>query len=315
VAGSHPVLDVIRARAVAGSQPSARADGHRVALVLEGGGMRGVVSAAMAAALEGLGLTRCFDVVAGASAGAINGAALLAGVARGCAASYPGALVGREFIDPRRLVLGRRPAVDVAWALALGSEDLDAGRHTRALGSPIALHCVATDVDTAAPASLTGMTSPEALSAALEASCRIPWLGGAPVEFAGRRYLDGGMSEPIPVATAVAAGATHVLALQTRPLGVPRSSGSPVFDRLVVRHLRRLNPALVTQYRERAAAYEALVAGIAAQSAQPDGGPPWLYGLRAPAGTPVVGQLERRVDVLRAAAAGAEALVEDALGG
>ena len=49
--------------------PGARDDPHRVALVLEGGGMRGVVSAGMAAALERLDLTRCLDLVVGASAG------------------------------------------------------------------------------------------------------------------------------------------------------------------------------------------------------------------------------------------------------
>lgn len=50
--------------------------------------MRGVVSAAMAGAIEELGLTDCFDLVVGTSAGALNGAALLAGVANGCAHEY-----------------------------------------------------------------------------------------------------------------------------------------------------------------------------------------------------------------------------------
>jgi predicted acylesterase/phospholipase RssA len=77
----HPVSDVLRERRASGSIPGAREDEHRVALVLEGGGMRGVVSAGMTAALERLNLTPCFDLVVGASAGAINGAALLGGVA------------------------------------------------------------------------------------------------------------------------------------------------------------------------------------------------------------------------------------------
>ncbi len=80
-ATTHPVTQVLKQRARAGSRPGAREDGHRVALVLEGGGMRGVVSAGMTAAIERLGLTPGFDLVAGASAGAINGAALLAGAA------------------------------------------------------------------------------------------------------------------------------------------------------------------------------------------------------------------------------------------
>ena len=84
-APSHPVAEVLLERLGAGSQPGVRRDGHRVALVLEGGGMRGVVSAGMTAALERYGLTPCFDLVVGSSAGAINGAALIAGVARAAA--------------------------------------------------------------------------------------------------------------------------------------------------------------------------------------------------------------------------------------
>jgi hypothetical protein len=54
----HPVSDVLRERVEGGSAPGERRDPHRVALVIEGGGMRGVVSAGMIAALERLGLTR-----------------------------------------------------------------------------------------------------------------------------------------------------------------------------------------------------------------------------------------------------------------
>jgi predicted acylesterase/phospholipase RssA len=63
----HPVLEVLRERTESGSVPGGRRDPHRVALVIEGGGMRGVVSAGMTAALERLGLTACFDLVVGAN--------------------------------------------------------------------------------------------------------------------------------------------------------------------------------------------------------------------------------------------------------
>jgi predicted patatin/cPLA2 family phospholipase len=113
---SHPVLEVLRTRALSGSAPGARQDDHRVALVIEGGGMRGVVSAGMTAALERLGLTPCFDLVVGASAGAINGAALLAGVAREGAAMYHGPLASRSFVNPARVLRGR-PVIDVGYIL------------------------------------------------------------------------------------------------------------------------------------------------------------------------------------------------------
>jgi hypothetical protein len=62
---------VLAARARAGSQPGRRDDGFRVAPAVEGGGMRGTVSAGMALALDELGLVTAIDAVYGASAGAI----------------------------------------------------------------------------------------------------------------------------------------------------------------------------------------------------------------------------------------------------
>jgi predicted patatin/cPLA2 family phospholipase len=308
----HPVSDVLRERAEGGSGPGERSDPHRLALVIEGGGMRGVVSAGMAAALERLGLTRCFDLVVGASAGAINGAALIAGVARHGPATYSGPLASRSFVSPARVLRGR-PVIDVNYVLSYASSDLDAARHERVLDSPIGLHCIAVSVETAQPVDICGMRSKRELWDALLASSRMPWAGGPPVEIAGRRYIDGGLASPIPVAEAIAAGATHVLALQTRPHGVPRQSASRIGDRLIERHLRRLNPTLVTLYRERVTGYERVVDEITRRSLHADAGPPHVLGVRPPAGTPVVGQLERRSAILAAAAADAERLVEQTL--
>lgn len=273
--------------------------------------MRGVVSAGMTAALERLGLANCFDLVVGASAGAINGAALIAGVARAGAAAYHGPLASRRFVNPARALRGR-PVIDVSYVLDYASTELDGGRHERVLTSRIALHCVAVDVETAKPVTFAGMRSKDELYDAVLASSRMPWAGGPPVEVAGRRYVDGGLGAPIPVAEALAAGATHVLVLQTRPHGVRRRSASRLGDVMIVRHLRRLNPALVALYQARVEHYEQVVADIARRSLD-GGGPPHVLGLRPPAGTQVVGQLERRSEVLAAAARDAERLVEQTL--
>ena len=309
----HPVLDVIRRRAERASQPGERDDRERVALVVEGGGMRGVVSAGMTAALERLGITPCFDLVVGASAGAINGAALLAGVAQEGAAMYHGPLASRSFVNPARVLRGK-PVIDVNYVLKYASGGLDAARHDRVVEGAAPIHCVATNVATAQPVVLSGMRTKEELWQAILASTRMPWAGGAPVELDGERYIDGGLGAPIPVAEAIAAGATHVLALQTRPHGVPRKSASRIGDCFIERHLRRLNPALVTLYRERIAGYERVVADIAARSSEPGERPPYVLGVRPAAGTPCVGQLERRSAILATAAADAERLAERALG-
>src|SRR3954452_17802375 len=68
-------IDVLRARR-AGAD-----DQHRVALVVEGGCMRGVISAGALTALEHLRLAERFDAVYGVSAGALGGAYMLAGQA------------------------------------------------------------------------------------------------------------------------------------------------------------------------------------------------------------------------------------------
>ncbi|HYI17765.1 MAG TPA: patatin-like phospholipase family protein [Solirubrobacteraceae bacterium] len=311
VGGTHPVAAVLRERHVAGSRPGARADEHRVALVLEGGGMRGVVSAGMTAALERLGLTPCFDLVVGASAGAINGAAFLAGAAERSAAAYWGPLASRSFVSPLK-VIRRKPVIDVKQILDLAA-GLDAAGHEKVLRSAAQLLCVAVDVETAETTTLSGMGTREELWAALLASSRMPWAGGEPVEIGGRRYLDGGMASPIPVREALAAGATHVLALQTRPFDVPRRSAIRAADWFIERHLGRLNPALVPLYRRRVAEYEVLVEDIGRRSAEASVAPPHVLGIRPAAGTPCVGQLERRSAVLAAAASDAERLVEAAL--
>lgn len=68
------VSQVLKRRFETGSKPGHRDDNCRVALCIEGGGMRGAISAGMTAAIEHLRLSDAFDVVYGSSAGAIVGA-------------------------------------------------------------------------------------------------------------------------------------------------------------------------------------------------------------------------------------------------
>jgi len=74
----HPVLRAIWERKNSGSKPGARTDGYKIALAIEGGGLRGSVTAGMSAAVMHLGVHDCFDVVLGSSAGSIIGTYLLA---------------------------------------------------------------------------------------------------------------------------------------------------------------------------------------------------------------------------------------------
>lgn len=57
---------------ISGSRPGHRTDPHKLGLVVQGGGMRGVVSAGALTVLHFLGLRRVFDATYGSSAGAMN---------------------------------------------------------------------------------------------------------------------------------------------------------------------------------------------------------------------------------------------------
>jgi predicted acylesterase/phospholipase RssA len=105
----HPVAKLLHERkrnqsmCVEGTRP----DGAKVALVVEGGGMRGCVSAGMVCALQHLGLRDAVDVVYGCSAGSIIGAYFITGQLPwfGPEVYYDKlTTAGREFIDTRRLL-------------------------------------------------------------------------------------------------------------------------------------------------------------------------------------------------------------------
>src|SRR5215471_14383302 len=109
------VIEILHARKARGSR-APHGDGARVALCVEGGAMRGVISAGMVSALEALGLTHAFDAVYGSSAGAINAAYFVAGQARLGTTIYFEDINNRHFIDLRRTLLGR-PIVDLGFLL------------------------------------------------------------------------------------------------------------------------------------------------------------------------------------------------------
>ena len=72
----HPTLSIIQSRLLENSKPGRRSknDMDKIALCIEGGGMRGCVSAGAASALSFLGINDAVDTVYGSSAGAMIGA-------------------------------------------------------------------------------------------------------------------------------------------------------------------------------------------------------------------------------------------------
>ena len=223
----HEVLRVIDERVRSGSKPGQRSDAYRLALSIEGGGMRGTVSAGMAIALFELGVVSAFDAVYGSSAGAITGAWLLS--------SEPPRL--RGWADPdyaRTLIrwsamLRGRPVVDVRTLVEEVYQTEFPMDFASVLANPIEYHPLGTDAETGESTDLRPLvTGPAELRLALRARASLPFLAGPPVELGGRRFYDAGVAESIPFRTPLAQGATHVLVLRSRrPLATEAAGPQP----------------------------------------------------------------------------------------
>jgi predicted patatin/cPLA2 family phospholipase len=254
------LTSVLADRLATGSRPGARTDGHRVALAIEGGGMRGSVSAGMALAIHELGLLDAFDAVYGASAGALTAAWLLSSKPQGILSCIDPRFT-RACIRATNLLRGR-PMVDVERLVEdiyIREYPLD---YASVLDTPIELHLLATDISTGEPRDLfSEMTDGKALRLALRASTALPVLAGRPVALGGRRYFDAGLAESIPYRQALRDGATHVLVLRSKAIhDVPATKGAEervppsLGARFVAKvALRRHTPQLKAAYLARRA--------------------------------------------------------------
>jgi predicted patatin/cPLA2 family phospholipase len=199
-------FDVLRAR-----RAGTASDPHRVALVVEGGCMRGVIAAGAVTALDHLGLAQRFDAVYGVSAGALNAAYMLAGQTAMGTSIYFEDLPAARFVSRRRILAGRRP-----MALDYTIDEIVARRKRLDVAAVQAaapeFHVLATCLE---HRSLHRPHGP--LLEQLRAAARVPLLSGPPVSLNGCRLYDGGLLDPLPVDLALQDGATHVVVLRTRP--------------------------------------------------------------------------------------------------
>jgi predicted patatin/cPLA2 family phospholipase len=301
-AAADPVLDLIARRRAGGA---VRKDRARLGLVIEGGGMRGVVGGGMVAALEVLGLRTAFDHVVGASAGACAGAYFLAGQAALGTRIFYEDINNRTFIDLARALRGR-PVMNLDFLID------EVMAHAKRLDWPairdggVGFSAVATDADSATAVTLDSFRGRAELMDGLRASSRIPLLAGPPVALCGHRLVDGGVVQPVPLDVAVAAGCDHLLVLRTRPSGHrPKPPGAAM--RLLLGPLiaRRLSPALARATLARARMYVALDERL---EADPE---PIMRSIQLAEGTPPIKRLETRAGLLHAAAlAGANAVFD-----
>ncbi|MBO1759385.1 patatin family protein [Dermacoccus nishinomiyaensis] len=245
------VLDVMRHRRDNSSQPLRRHDHARVTVVLEGGSSRAAYGGGMVAELEARDLLTTVDAVYGASAGALNGAWLICGRARANLHGWWAPESMNATIRPSN-ALRRKPVVDTDVIVYDLYENVTPMGFEEILASDVEYHPIATDAASGDAVDLAPMIHDKAsLQDALRATARLPVLGGAPVEIDGRRFIDGGIAENIPVETALAQGATHVLVLRTKAPSLDLSPDKAVEKRLVARWMSRHAPGASAAWTRR----------------------------------------------------------------
>ena len=303
------MLRVLLERIAAASRPGDRDDDHVVCLTVEGGGMRGAVSAGMCVVLEAAGVVGAFDRIYGVSAGALNGWATAAGQAALSATHYQD-VVSQGVID-RMGPLRGRPVID----FELLFEELIATRKPlwfEGLSGRPEFRALATSLETMSLRVLQDFADGEEIRQAVRASASLPRLGGGSPVFRGERMTDGALIEPIPFETALAEGATHVLVLRSRPAGYRKPVLAALGDRLALRE----DPRLLDLAREQHGRYNRQAAAL--QDGLRNPGDAQLLQVAVPDGTRLIGRLEadagRVVEALRlGAAAMASTLLTDAI--
>lgn len=281
VPATHPVARILYQRRNEGSLPRARTDGYRVGLAIEGGGMRGIVSAAMMTALVDRQLIPSFDAFYGFSAGGLNSAYFLSGVGWYALSVYYDPGVSRAFLDARRM-LRRQPAMSLNYIVDVAMESIRPLDYASVLASPIEFHVVASSIRDLAPKAFTHFESKEDLKVVLKASAWMPIAAGPPIAHEGDLFLDGGVLLAHPVLTALEDGCTHVLVLRTRM----NNSSRPALwagQHVVAAYLQQMHPGLGAAYLRTTERYKLLRHDIQEASWRQEG-PPFMLDVSTPTG-------------------------------
>ena len=254
----------------------------------------------MTVAIERLGLLTAFDAVYGSSAGALSAAWLLCGRAESTIHAWWDPVIMRTTIDPRR-ALRRQPVVDTRFLVHTVYTEIMPMGFQEILDSAVEFHPIATDARTGQATDLHEQISDQSsLQAALRASTAMPLLAGEPIEIGGRPFVDAGVSEAVPVRTAVAQKATHIVALRTRRTDESASPPSRGERLVLSRWFARHAPGALDPWLRREAIRAEEEALLASH--------PATLQIRPPIGSVRIGRTERRPRVLRAAVdAGREA--------
>lgn len=209
------VLTILDKRKLSNYEAGSHSDGSKLALVVEGGGMRGVISSAMLEAIKDMGYSNCFDSIYGTSAGAINAAYFLTGKPEVGTSIYLDCIANKNFIS-----LFRMPNImDLDYLFNFVKSDKNYKLETDKIWQRKEDFVVTTtrlDNGMSENWNKQRLRSPERLISALKASSSTPLFTSNFEVIDGLKLNDGMINNGIPLEPAIEDGATHILCLLTR---------------------------------------------------------------------------------------------------
>lgn len=256
-------------------------NGKKTGLVLEGGGMRGIYTAGVLDVFMENGIT--FDGVIGVSAGAVHGCSFVSGQKGRSIRYYKKYCRDKRFMSYWNF-FRTGDVVDEKFCYHDLPEVLDPYDYEAFNASDTEFYVTCTNLETGKPEYLriTDMRSQIDL---MRASASLPYVSRI-VEAAGKKLLDGGCSDSIPVKAFMDMGFERNVAVLTRQKGYvkkPERSG-------LARRFYRKYPDFVKSVEGRPEAYNAAIKEVERLEAEGS-----LFVIR-PSEAPKIGRMSHNVD-------------------
>lgn len=224
------------------------------ALIVEGGAMRGVFSCGILDHFLASEFSP-FDSFWGVSAGASNLAAYLAKMPERNLKIYLDYSLRKEFISPSQLLRGG-DMMNLDWMWNVTLEELGIDKSAlKADSRPFFLGVTRQDNGQAE----YHLPDVDDLAETMKASSALPVLYRNGVSLNGIQYVDGGVSDALPVAEAIKRGAKKIMVLRSQPASYQKPRGK--FSALTRRMLKE-TPGLIEPMLTREVRYNQTLALI-----------------------------------------------------
>ena len=221
------------------------------ALIVEGGGMRGVFSSGVLFTMGIKGVTN-FNIYIGVSAGACNVASFLGRQYERNFYIMENWSASQRFINPLRIFYGNVMDLDWLWDITIHNYRLNLDEIFANTDREFIV--VVTSMETGRPVYVK--PDNDTLEYMLKASSALPILYKTKLYINGQRVIDGGVADSIPVMEAYKRGARDIVVIRSQMKGYRKnnSKGTGILNLLFMNY-----PEFGKAFMQRASTYNAAI--------------------------------------------------------